>query len=164
MIFENLIKENKEQFIGKVISICQKLGVPPEWLMLLMWIETNHTLNHRIQNTILATGLIQIMPATAIGLGTTVDKLKAMSNVEQLDYVYLHLKKFKGKYKTITDLYCAIFWPAAVGKPMDYLITSDTVAKQNRLFDANRDLDISKQEIHDAIIKQIPAEYRAIFA
>lgn len=34
-----------------------------------------------------ATGLIQFMPSTAKQLGTTTDKLAAMTEVDQLDYV-----------------------------------------------------------------------------
>ena len=67
------------------------LGVKADHLMFLMWFETARTLNHRITNSIGATGLIQFMPATAVGLGTTCEKLRQMSNVEQLDYVKKHL-------------------------------------------------------------------------
>jgi hypothetical protein len=163
MIFDELIKENKDAFIAKVISVSKYLGVKPEWLMFLMWFETGHTLNHKIQNSIGATGLIQFMPKTAIGLGTTVDKLKTMSNVEQMNYVQKHLAIFKGKYKDWVDLYCAIFWPVAVGQPDDFKITNDLVAKQNPLFDINKDTDIQKNEIRMALIRQIPEKYKQHF-
>ena len=164
MIFDYLIKENKEAFIAKVIEVAKYLGVKPEHLMFLMWFETGHTLNHRIQNSILATGLIQFMPATARFLGTTVEALKAMSNVEQMDYVQKHLGIFKGRYKDFVDLYCGIFWPAAVGKPDTYRITPDQVAKQNPLFDINKDGDIEKSEIRVALLKQIPKDYMHFFS
>jgi hypothetical protein len=163
MIFDELIKENKDAFIAKVISVSKYLGVKPEWLMFLMWFETGHTLNHKIQNSIGATGLIQFMPKTAIGLGTTVDKLKTMSNVEQMNYVQKHLAIFKGKYKDWVDLYCAIFWPVAVGQPDDFKITNDLVAKQNPIFDINKDTDIQKSEIRMALIRQIPEKYKQHF-
>jgi hypothetical protein len=163
MIFDELIKENKDAFIAKVISVSKYLGVKPEWLMFLMWFETGHTLNHKIQNSIGATGLIQFMPKTAIGLGTTVDKLKTMSNVEQMNYVQKYLARFKGKYKDWVDLYCAIFWPVAVGQPDDFKITNDLVAKQNPIFDINKDTDIQKSEIRMALIRQIPEKYKQHF-
>ncbi len=163
MIFEDLIKENRAAFIARVVMISFRLHIKPEWLMFLMWFETGHTLNHRIQNKIGATGLIQFMPQTARGLGTTVDALKNMSNVEQLEYVERHLTMFKGKYRNWLDLYCAIFWPAAVGKPDTYRITSDMVAKQNPLFDINKDGDIEKSEIRKALLKQIPHKYEEYF-
>jgi hypothetical protein len=137
--------------------------VKPEHLMFLMWFETGHTLDSRTQNSIGATGLIQFMPDTARFLGTTTAALKAMSNVEQLDYVKKHLGIFRGHYKDWVDLYCGIFWPAAVGKPDTYRITADCVAKANPLFDINKDLDIEKAEIRAALLQQIPAKYKEYF-
>jgi hypothetical protein len=163
MIFEDLIKENKQEFITKVITVADYLGVKPEHLMFLMWFETGHTLNHRIQNWIGATGLIQFMPDTARFLGTSVDKLRAMSNVQQMDFIQKHLGIHRGQYKDFVDLYCGIFWPAAVGKPDTFRITSDMVAKQNPIFDINKDLDIEKSEIRTALLKQIPSEYKSYF-
>lgn len=164
MIFEHLIKENREAFIAKVEEVAEYLGVKSEHLMFLMWFETAHTLNHRIQNKIGATGLIQFMPVTARFLGTNTEALKKMSNVEQLEYVKRHLGIFKGRYKDYVDLYCGIFWPAAVGKPETYRITPDIVAKQNPLFDLNKDGDIEKAEIRKALFQQVPEQYRFIFA
>jgi hypothetical protein len=163
MLFENLIKENKEEFLKKVQEVAAFLGIDPNWLMFVMWFETGHTLNSHIQNSIHATGLIQFMPATAKGLGTTVEELKAMSNVRQLDFVQMHLSPFKGKFRDFVDLYCAIFWPASVGKDDSYRITSDMVAVQNPIFDLNKDKDIEKAEIRAALQKQIPTEFKSIF-
>lgn len=163
MIFENQIKTNRTAFIAKVIEVAVYLGVKPEHLMFLMWFETAHTLDHTITNRIGATGLIQFMPATAIGLGTTTEALRKMNNVQQLDYVKKHLSFAKGRYKDFVDLYCGIFWPAAVGKPDTYRITSDHVAKQNPLFDNNKDRDIEKSEIRAALLMQVPLEYKHFF-
>jgi hypothetical protein len=103
------------------------------------------------------------MPDTARFLGTTTDALKRMSNVDQMEYVKRHLGIFKGKYKDYVDLYCGIFWPAAVGKDDSYRITSDIVAKQNLLFDINKDLDIEKSEIRKVLKNQIPKQYLNFF-
>lgn len=164
MIFENLIKDNKGAFLTKLYKVALYLEVKPEHLMFLMWFETAGTLSPSIQNRITrATGLIQFMPATAIYLGTTIDELVKMSNVDQMDYVQKDLARFRGKYRDFVDLYCGIFWPAAVGKPDTYRITSDIVAKQNPLFDINKDTDIEKSEIRTALTKRIPAEYLQYF-
>lgn len=163
LIFNDLIKANKDDFLKKVKEVASWLGVNPNHLMFLMWFETAHTLDHTIQNKIGATGLIQFMPKTALGLGTTTDKLKKMSNVEQMEFVKKHLAPFRGKYKDYVDLYCAIFWPVAVGKDDSFRITSDLVAKQNPLFDINKDLDIEKSEIRKALFAQIPKIYKNYF-
>lgn len=163
MIFEDLIKENKEAFLKKVSEIAGFLGVLPNWLMFLMWFETGRTLDHRVRNSIGATGLIQFMPSTAIGLGTTTDLLRNMTNVEQLEYVKMHLAPFQGKYQDWLDLYCAIFWPAALGKPDSYKITQAVVAKANPLFDLNKDSVIEKAEIRTALLNQVPEKYKIYF-
>jgi len=164
LIFSDLIIENKEEFLNKVVQVSSYLKVNPNHLLFLMWFETAHTLSSRIQNkTTGATGLIQFMPSTARFLGTTTDELKRMPNYQQMDYVQKHLGLFKGKYKDFVDLYCGIFWPAAVGKPDSYRITSDIVSKQNPIFDINKDNDIEKSEIRAALLKQIPIEYKQYF-
>jgi len=164
MIFEELIKENRPEFIDKVKSIANELKVKPEHLVFVMWFETAHTLNHRIQNKkSKATGLIQFMPRTAYELGTSIEELRAMSNLEQLDYVRKYLIRFKGKLVDFVDLYCAVFYPAAVGKADCYRITPDKVAQQNPVFDKNKDLDITKAEIREVLLKQIPQNYRQYF-
>lgn len=164
MIFEELIKQNRTLFVQKVNKICSDLGIEPNWLMLTMWFETAGTLDHRIVNKISgATGLIQFMPNTAKQLGTTTEQLRNMTNVEQLDYVHKYLKAYKGRMKNWLDVYCAVFWPAAIGKSDDYVITSDIVAKQNPVFDLNKDLDIHKWEIRQALKNRIPNPYKKYF-
>ena len=163
MIFEHLIKENKEAFTQKVKDICQNLAIDPDWLMLVMWFETARTFRADIVNPISgATGLIQIMPKTARSLGTTTEALKNMSNVEQLDYVLAYLRPYKGRMRSWVDVYLAVFYPKAMGKP-DFVITSDIVAKQNRVFDLNRDLDITVKEIETVLRKSIPEQYKKYY-
>jgi hypothetical protein len=158
MNFIEYVKENKKEFALKVTDICNQLNIKPEWLMFVMWFESK--LNPQAVNPISgSTGLIQFMPSTARGLGTTTDVLKRMSNVQQLDYVLAYLRPYKGRMKTWVDVYLAVFYPKAMGNP-NFVITSDIVAKQNKIFDLNKDLDISVKEIETALRKQIPEKYR----
>ena len=69
-----------------------------------------------------ASGLIQFLPSTARSLGTTVDALVKMSFTEQLPYVVHYFSWWKTKLDTVERLYCAVFWPAAIDKPDDYVI------------------------------------------
>jgi len=85
-----------------------------------------------------------------------------MNNVQQLDYVLAYLRPYKGKMKKWIDVYLAVFYPAAIGNP-DYVITRDIVAKQNKIFDLNNDLDISVKEIETVLLKQIPSRYKGLF-
>jgi hypothetical protein len=75
-----------------------------------------------------ATGLIQFMPSTAANLGTTVAALATMTQTAQLAYVERYFKGVFTSHPTNAplrrvDYYLAVFWPAAIGAPMDHKIT-----------------------------------------
>ena len=161
MTFEEYIKDNKIEFTEKVNNISGELGIDPNWLMFVMWFESK--LNPQAVNPISsAVGLIQFMPSTARSLGTTTDVLKHMNNVQQLDYVLAYLRPYKGRMRSWVDVYLAVFYPKAMGKP-DFVITSDIVARQNRVFDLNRDLDITVKEIETVLRKSIPEQYKKYY-
>lgn len=161
MTFEEYIKENKAEFAAKVVNICDQLQIKPNWLMFVMWFESK--LNPQAVNPISgATGLIQFMPSTARGLGTTTAALKRMRNVQQLDFVLYYLRPYKGRMKTWVDVYLAVFYPRAMGNP-NFVIASDIVARQNKIFDLNKDLDISVKEIESVLRKSIPEKYKTYY-
>ncbi len=162
LLYINKVKVNQKAFADKVIHISSLLGINPDWLMFIMNFESAESFSPSIRNPYSnGTGLIQFMPKTAISLGTTVDLLARMSNVQQLDYVYKYFKPYKGRYKNIEDLYLVTFYPYALGKPDTYLIGSEKsisyvekVAKQNPSLDINKDGKISLGEWKQAL-KQI---------
>jgi len=84
-----------------------------------------------------ATGLIQFMPSTARSLGTTVDALAKMSHAEQMNYVYRYFLPYKNRLSNLGDVYLAIFYPAAMNKPDDWIIAhkGSKVYAQNSGFD-----------------------------
>lgn len=163
LLYENKIPMNREAFVAKIKEISAKLGINPNWLMFCINLETAGTFSHTIVNTIGATGLIQFLKSTAIGLGTTTAALRQMTNIQQLDYVYKYLKPHASKFNSFEDVYCAIFYPAAIGKPDTYVITSDSVARANPLFDINKDLDITKLEIRTKLYFLVPNEFKSEF-
>lgn len=154
-LYDSIKGGNKAAFANKVITIANQLNINPDWLMVVMKFESG--LNSKAQNTTSgATGLIQFMPSTAIGMGTTTTDLYNMSNVEQLDYVYLYLSRFSGEIRSLTDLYLTIFYPVAVGKSDDYVLGSTEqqrkkIAEQNKIFDTNKDGYITKAEVKNYI-------------
>ena len=153
LLFESYIKSNKQAFIDKVESISSKLLIEPDWLMAVMYKESR--LDEKAVNSGSgATGLIQFMPATAQGLGTTTAALKAMSNVEQLDWVYKYYKPYITKLNSYPDLYLATFFPAALGKSDDYTMQTSTlsaaaIAKANPAIDLDKDGKITVGEFKD---------------
>jgi hypothetical protein len=87
------------------------------------------------------------MPATAKGLGTSIEALKRMTPLTQLDYVQRYFAPYKGRLKDLSDLYMAILWPKAVGKPASYVLFAKGSREysQNHL-DANNDGTVTKIE------------------
>lgn len=165
LIYDYIIDNNKPEFIAEVKRISPKLNISPHWLMAVMYIETGATFNPAIQNlTTGATGLIQFMPATAAELGTTTTALAQMTNVEQLEYVYQYLRPYRNKMNSFLDCYLAVFFPAAIGKNPDWVLqtgtlSAATIARQNPLFDLNKDNKITVSEIETALLANIRPEY-----
>lgn len=159
MIYEEYIKNNKIDFINKVKVICQKLLIQPDWLMLVMYAESG--LNPKAVNKNGgATGLIQFMPSTAIGLGTTTSELYNMSNVQQLDWVYKYFAPYVGRINNVHDLYLVTFFPVALGKPETYImqtnkLTPAIIAKANPGVDLNKDLQITVREFKAYVDKYL---------
>lgn len=142
-------------FKATVIEMASALKMPADgaaWLMGCMAWESGETFSPSVKNMAGsgATGLIQFMPGTAIGLGTTVVKLAAMTAEEQLEYVYAYFKPFTGRLNNLGDVYMAILWPAGVGKPDDYVLWSQsarpTTYRQNAGLDVNKDGLITRAE------------------
>jgi hypothetical protein len=146
-------------FKARMIQICGSLGINPDWLMAVMWAESN--LRADIVNPKGgATGLIQFMPSTAIGLGTTTGALRVMTATQQLDYVYKYFQSFAGKMHSVGDVYAVIFMPIALGKDSNttlgqkgnysYLsgkLTYNAVYEGNPGLDLNRDGIITAAEL-----------------
>jgi hypothetical protein len=154
-IFYQYIKTNREPFIAKVQQLSNLLGIQPEWMLAVMFLESR--INEKAVNPVSgATGLIQFMPNTARGLGTTTDALKNMSNIQQLDYVYSYFKPYAGRMKNLIDVYFAVFFPIAMNKPDDWVLETKTlsaalIARQNPAYDLNKDGKITVGEVKQAI-------------
>lgn len=120
-----------------------------------MAFETGGTFSPSIKNAAGsgAVGLIQFMPKTAKALGTTSEKLEKMSAIEQLDYVKKYLNPYRSKLKKLEDVYMAILYPAAVGKPLTHTLFEDgkKTYTQNKGFDVNKDKKISLKEVSSKV-------------
>lgn len=166
--FISKVTENQKEFGEKVIAIGEDIGVPPSGLMVVMNNESG--LNHRIKNpTSTATGLIQFTEATAKDLGTTTAALKAMSNVEQLDYVKEYFTKYgyNDRINDVGDTYLAVFYPLALYKDDDWEFPKWAV-DANKIFDVNKDGKLTKAEFKQYVDQKygamIPKEETEEFA
>jgi len=163
LLFEEMVPISyRKEFVTKVREVSQMLRIEPNWLMLTMRIETAGTFSAAIQNArSRATGLIQFMPSTAKGLGTTIEALAQLSEVEQLDWVYKYLKPYSGRMKDFSDVYLAVFFPAAIGKLDNWTLQTknlpaEKVASWNPLYDINKDGVIQKCEIKQKLRAFLP--------
>lgn len=156
--------EDEDLFEKKVREIGYQLGVPPEWLMAVMYSESRFdaaVLNHKGSG---ATGLIQIMPATAKDLNVSIQRLKRMSHVQQLEYVYLYLQQVReryGEYDTLTDLYLAILYPKARKQDICYTLYAKPTQsyKQNSGLDEDRDGRVTVSDIDRRMARLYPYAY-----
>lgn len=150
------MEKTSQAFRLKVINIARNLGTDPNFLMAIMSFESG--LDPKARNPYSgATGLIQFMPKTASGLGTTTDALSRMTAEQQLDYVARYFATYKGRLKTLEDAYMAVLWPKAIGQGSNYVLFSrpSTAYEQNRALDINKDGNITVAEATSFVRKKL---------
>lgn len=143
-------KKVSQGFRVKVREVAGKLRMDPNYLMAVMAFETGTTFSPSIKNAAGsgATGLIQFMPNTAQGLGTSTQQLGRMTAEQQLDWVYKYYQPYSGRLNTLGDAYMAVLWPVAVGKPGSHVLFKKPSVQynQNAGLDVNRNGEITKDE------------------
>jgi hypothetical protein len=107
-----------------------------------------------------ASGLIQFMPATLVGLGWTKGHaaFRELSAWQQLPYVRRYYLPHRGHLGSVGGLYVATFLPALVKHAADpgFVLTAKNgplgwAYAPNAAFDANGDLAITVGELEDAV-------------
>ena len=166
---------NDTEFKQKSTTMSATLGVDYQQLMGLMNFESAGLNPGAVNSATGATGLIQFMPKTAEGLGTSTAALKNMSGVDQLPVVEKFLTTSLAKAKKdstgkvlASDLYAAVFMPAAVGKEDNFVlgkrdstesslvnaVSLDKIYSQNPGLDFNKDGVITKGELGNIITRE----------
>ncbi len=139
-------------FKERVLWIADALDCDPNHLMACMAWESGESFAPDKKNMAGsgATGLIQFMPSTAKALGTTTAKLAAMTAEDQLRVVYEYFRPLAGKLNNLGDVYMAILWPKAVGRPDDFVLfdraKTPTTFRQNAGLDVNHDGLVTRAE------------------
>ena len=145
-------------FNKKLNNIATQLGVKSSDLLAIMKQESGVD-PQAVNKMSGATGLIQFMPDTARGLGTTVEDLRKMTAVEQLDYVYKYFKSVGVKPgMELGDLYMAVFMPKYVGYDDAHVLGangadgfSGKVYAQNKGLDKNKDGTITVADVKSSV-------------
>lgn len=149
-------------FYNKAVEVAKRVGCDPNVLLGIMRSESG--LKPSVQNKNGgAAGLIQFMPATARALGTTTNAIKNMSAEQQLVYVekcLLNSKKMAG-FKSGDKLdagtmYTLVFLPAYAKRDV-LAVKGHKYYNCNAGLDANKDGQITKQELGARVRKFIPA-------
>lgn len=163
------IKE-KAPFEAGVKSLAKKLEIPPEWLMAVMYMESRFNpavANHKGSG---AVGLIQFMVPTVREMNMRMNKklymqdIQNMSGVEQLELVedYLQtVRKRRGEFNSLRDLYLAILYPKAINRDLSYKLFSKPSKRyrQNSGLDMNKDGIVSVWDIDFRMKKMFPTAY-----
>ena len=165
LIYENKVPASyRTDFINKVKEIAPRVGLDPNWLMAIMNFESAGTFSPSVTNSLGYVGLIQFGDSARKTLGVTKEQLKAMTAVEQLDYVEKYYNMYKGKYKSYVDAYFAVFFPLAIGKPDDWVIEGGGLtAKQ--IYDANpafanvKDGKLRVWEVKKTMLERLPSQW-----
>jgi len=152
-------KKVSPEFRARVHQICRNFGWPADYasyLMACMAFETGRTFSPSKKNpNSSATGLIQFVRRTAAYLGTSTTALSKMTAVQQLDYVEKYFQPYYKKIGGLEDMYMAILWPAAIGKPNEYVLWRKGTAayKVNAGLDVNGNGYITKGEACSVVRK-----------
>lgn len=107
-------------FARAIVDLSSSMGLEPNNLLGVMSSESGID-PQAVNPQGGATGLIQFMPATAKALGTTVEALRQMTGVEQLEYVRRFFLPHQGRIRKDEpgDYYMAVFLPAYLEAPRD---------------------------------------------
>jgi hypothetical protein len=171
LLFENLVKTNKGEFIDLVKVYAKQLAINPNWLMMVMFSES--TLNEKAvlknaDGSILGGGLIGFISVFTNELfGLSINTLLNMSNVEQLQYVYkfyLHWIKKGATINNYTDLKLVTMYPLAnIEKKPDTFIFPQWVYTANPTFDIDFDKKITlgewKEKVAQSVKLNVPPEF-----
>lgn len=163
------------EFQAGVTDMAKRMGVSEDYLYAVMSFETGGTFDPAQKNMAGsgATGLIQFMPSTAEGLGTSTSELAGMTRVQQLEYVEKYLTNAGVKSgASLSDMYMAVLFPAAVGKPENFVLFGQGATipgfgpgsrayQQNRGLDVNNDGAVTKAEASAKVRGHLPAGAQA---
>jgi murein DD-endopeptidase MepM/ murein hydrolase activator NlpD len=137
-------KELREDapFRRKLAQVADEMKIPAVWLADVMYFESAG-FQASIVNSIGATGLIQFMPETARGLGTTTAELARMGRVRQMDYVKKYFNEINGRIKSPGDVLSFIFG--------GYGLFSKPEARRNGIGDGNIGYGAYKRRLGESV-------------
>lgn len=165
LLFSNRISK---ELSDRVIERSAQMGIEPSWFMFLSDFESG--LDPYRENSFGCFSWIQFCPDFSGGDYKTIkgkryyfSDLKNYTPLQLLDLSFEYLEEqqsIHGKFAAYQDLYLAILWPVAIGKPDDYVLKTSS----NPIFDINpKDGTITKGEVNqymdNRVREKVPQEY-----
>lgn len=144
---------------SKSIEIAKKLKIDVNWLLAVIYFETAKTFSPQKTNNIGSVGLIQFTHdfgtpnhKMIAGKQYSLAYIKSLDFDKQMDLVYEYYKPYIGKMNNFLDVYLVTFFPAALSKSDSFVLETkrlsrSVIAKQNPVFDTNKDGKITREEI-----------------
>ena len=108
-----------------------------DYMVALISFESGHNPKARNPESS-ASGILQWMRATAPLLGTTIEKIREMNGVEQLDYVLKYFQRRPNLQPR--DLYLHVLGGSGIGKPDSFIVYRGGTAE----YEKNEGVDIDK--------------------
>lgn len=139
------------EFTSELNRVAQKFNINANDLLAVMLVETGGSLDPSIRNSKSgATGLIQFMPSTARGLGTTTDELARMTRAEQMKYVEKYMDGKLPQGATGGQIYTAVFLPAFINEEV-LTVRGEDFYESNTGLDYNNDGKITRSDLDDHV-------------
>ena len=165
---ERVTLDIDDGFFPKLRLVAMALGARARDMMAVMYSEsacraTAHNDNPKSlppEKRWNASGLIQFMPPTLVGLGWTQGHaaFRTLTATEQLSWVERYYRAYRGHLGTVGGLSVATFLPALIKHAgnRDFVLTAKAGALPwaygpNAAFDADKDLRITVGELEDAV-------------
>lgn len=151
-------------FIGGVYAAADRLGVPADWLMAVIYAESGFRAEVVNRAGSGARGLIQFMPASAAEVGLDWQLLPSLPAHAQLPYVEAYFAMVAdryGPYQSLTDFYLAVLYPRARGQGPGYELYAkpSRAYRQNAGLDENRDGRVQVLDVEIRLRRMFPRLY-----
>ena len=147
------------EFTAELNRVAKKFNINANDLLAVMLVETGGTLKPDIRNPKSgATGLIQFIPSTAAGLGTSTDELARMTRAQQMKYVEKYFDNKLPQGATGGQIYAAVFLPAFIKEDV-LTVKGERYYEANVGLDYNQDGKITRSDL-DAHVEEKKKKYK----
>lgn len=166
----NEIKENRQEFLKKLVTISKDLGIDPIWLLHVIFHESGFD-SKKIDKTTGSVGLLSFYPEVLknmvnpeTGKNYTPQDVIELSNLDQLDLVLSYYKTWMDRMKvkrpiTPGDFASLTFYPEVIKKDWEWNFPRFIIEKNPDLFkEFNSNLSKNKKDYYDYIDKIFNSE------